>query len=96
MAIFNFPIKPKGDAETLWTWILRLIPQMESFFCAYVHGVTIATSETAVAHGQKYVPNMGIPVARTNVAVWQSKQPDERFCYFTAASSVVIDVKVCR
>lgn len=75
---------------------MRLVQQMESFFVTYVHGVTIATTETSVAHGQKWVPSMGIPLARTNVAVWQSKQPDSRFCYFTAAAPVVIDVKVCR
>lgn len=96
MGILNFPTSPAGDVAKLWEATLELVQQLEGLLFTTIHNVTIVTSETAVAHGKKDTPSVGIPVPRTNVAVWQSSQPDSRCCYFTAASPVVCDIKVLR
>lgn len=96
MAILSFPTRPSGTLGELWNACIDLVHQLESLLFVTIKDQTITTAETAVAHGQSYTPSIGIPVPRTNVAVWQSSQPDEKYCYFTAASPVVVDVKVFR
>lgn len=94
--ILNFPTRPSGDVAELWEATIDLVQQLEGILFTTIKGVTIGTSETAVAHGKKDAPSIGIAIPRTNVAVWQSSQPDSRCCYFTAASSVICDIKVLR
>lgn len=96
MSILNFPTQPGGSVADLWYACMDLVQQLEQSMFVTIKEVTIETTETPVAHGQKFIPSAGAPIARTNVAVWQSSQPDAQFCYFTAASSVVCDVKVFR
>lgn len=75
---------------------MDLVQQLNSSMFVTIKEVTIETIETPVAHGQSFIPSLGVAVPQTNVAVWQSSQPDAQYCYFTAASSVVADVKVFR
>lgn len=96
MGVLSFPTSPNGDVKSLWEATLELVQQLEGMLFTTINGVTIGTAETAVAHGKKDIPSMGIAIPRTNVAVWQSSQPDSVCCYFTAASSVVCDIKVFR
>lgn len=96
MAILNFPTSPGGTLAELWAAFMDLAQQLESALFVTVKEVTIDTTETPVAHGQSFIPSICVPVPQTNVAVWQSSQPDAQYCYFTAASSVVVDVKVFR
>ena len=94
MSVLNFPVKPGGNTAELWGVCMELVQQLESLLFVVIRDVTIETTETPVAHGQNFIPSVGVPLPRTNVAVWQSTPPDERFCYFTAASTAVIDVRV--
>lgn len=96
MAILNFPTAPGGDVKALWNATLDLVQQLEQIMFVTIGGVTIGTSETPVAHGKGFTPSAAIAIPRTNVSVWQSSPPDAKCCYFTAASSVVADVRVFR
>lgn len=96
MGILNVPTKPGGALDELWLWFMRLVQQLDPIIGSTINQVTIAASETPVAHGKSYIPSAGLAIPRTNVAVWQSKQPDAKCCYFTAAAPVVCDVKVFR
>lgn len=96
MAILNFPVKPGGTLVELWNACMDLAQQLSSLLFVSIKEQAVGTSETPIAHGQSFVPSICVPVARANVAVWQSSQPDNRFCYLTAASPVVVDVKVFR
>lgn len=96
MSILNFPTSPSGNIADLWSACMDLVHQLEQSLFVTVKEVTIYTTETPVAHGQAFTPSVAVAIPQTNVAVWQSSQPDAQFCYFTAASSVVCDVKVFR
>ncbi len=96
MSILNVPTSPGGSLADLWATVMDLSQQLEQSLFVTIKEVTIDTTETPVAHGKAFIPSIAVAVPQTNVAVWQSSQPDAQFCYFTAASSVVCDVKVFR
>jgi hypothetical protein len=91
MARFIFPNTPTGTVAQLWDAIWDLLPQLER---RVVKNVTIGTVETPVAHGLKFAPQMGIAYPQADARVWRTRNPDPKFCYFAASSSVVCNVEI--
>lgn len=95
MAAFEFPTTPGGAVEELWKAVLRLLPQLAGRV-SVIRQVSVGTDETPVAHGLGFVPTGVIPLLLANVTVWQPRDPDSRFAYFTASSATTINVAVLR
>ncbi len=90
---FDFPETPGGSLPELWRAVLRLLPQLGGAGST-VRGAYISTSETPVAHGMRFAPAVGIPVATANVAIWETRAPDAKYGYFAAASATTASVRV--
>jgi hypothetical protein len=87
----TFPLKPNGTIAELWQAVLDLIPQLER---GVIRNVSIGTTETAIAHGMTAAPDVVFWAQQSNVTIWRSSAPDERFVYLTASSACVADLKV--
>jgi hypothetical protein len=94
MKVINFPIRPSGDIRELWDSTIDLARQLDDFLSSTLKNVVIHTTETQIAHGKKWTPSIAIPIRITNVAVWQSRPPDSKYCYFTATTECVVDLRV--
>ena len=94
MSILDYPQREPDSIKELHDRLVDLVNQLENSLFAVIRGVTIKATETPVAHGQSSAPKAMLAIPRTNVAVWSSHQPDAKCGYFTAASSVVCDVKI--
>lgn len=92
MADFDFPNTPSGTIAELWRAVKNLLPQIGGRG-AVIRGASIATTETPVAHGMKFAPQMAIPVATSNVAVWETRHPDTKFGYIQSASACTANVR---
>lgn len=96
MGIFTTPTKTDGEVSELWRWFVVLVQELNKFLTPAIKDVVIGTSETAVAHGQSWIPTVAVATPKANATVWQSKASDLKNCYFTASTSVTCDVKVFR
>ena len=98
MRFFRIPQNQEGASAlgALWSVVIDLANDIESFFGVTIHDVQVGTTETVVAHGQRYTPGICIPVARGSWKVYQTRQPDERNCYLAAESAVVCDLRILR
>jgi hypothetical protein len=93
MAELDFPQTPRGTLAELWTACIGLLPQLGRRLVVR-RDVTIATTETAVAHGLPFAPQVAIPVRQANVAVWESRRPDTKYAYLIAASATTANVVI--
>ena len=92
MADFDFPDKPAGTLAELRQAVHVLLPQLGGRGSTS-RGASIATVETPVAHGMKFAPQMGIPVATANATVWETKRPDTKCGYFAASVACTANVR---
>ena len=91
MATLDFPKTPSGTLAELWRAVLDLLPQLER---GTIKDVSIATTETPVAHALGRVPDAVFCTPHSNVTIWRSRAPDTRFVYLTASSACVADLRV--
>lgn len=92
MALFDFPETPGATVAELWRAVVRLLPQLGGKG-AVIRGAAIATVETPVAHGMKFAPQMGVPVATSNAVIWETRRPDTKLGYFAASTACVANVR---
>jgi hypothetical protein len=92
MADFDFPETPTGSLGDLWRAVVRLLPQLGGRG-SVIRGASIGTDETLVAHGMKFAPKMGIPVATSNATVWETRAPDTKLGYFAASTACTANVR---
>lgn len=93
MAELDFPRTPVGTLSELWTAVIGLLPQLGRRPVVR-RDQAIATTETAIAHGLGFAPQVAIPVQHTNVRCWRSREPDAKFVYLIAANPVTVDVVI--
>ena len=93
MATFDFPTTPNGTLGELWRAVLRLLPQVGGKVVVN-RGVSIGTDETPVAHGLRSTPVGAVLVPKSDCRWWQTKDPDAKYVYFAASSTVSSDVVV--
>jgi hypothetical protein len=92
-AELDFPQTPKGTLAELWSAVIGLLPQLARRPVVR-RDYAIATAETAIAHGLPFAPQVAIPVAQANVAVWESRRPDAKYAYLIAASATTANVVI--
>jgi hypothetical protein len=92
MAEFDFPETPSGTLADLWRAVVRLLPQLGGRG-SVIRGAAIGTVETPVAHGMKFAPQMGVPVATSNATVWETRAPDTSLGYFAASTACTANVR---
>ena len=92
MADFDFPETPAATIAELWRAIVRLLPQLGGKG-AVIRGAAIATTETPVAHGMKFAPQMGIAFPTSSATVWETRRPDTKCGYFAASVACTANVR---
>ena len=92
--ILRYPRRQPKDAEEQQAWLVDLVDQLETLLFPVIKGVTIGTSETPVAHGQRGIPKTMLLIPHANATWWETRDPDAKCGYFAASTSVVCDVKV--
>lgn len=95
MAEFDFPRTPGGTIADLWSAILRLLPQLGGKV-TIARDVSVGTTETPVAHGLPFAPLEAIPLPRSDVRAWQTRDPDSKYVYVAASASATMNVAVLR
>lgn len=93
MAELDFPQTPRGTLAELWTAVIGLLPQLGRRPVVR-RDISVATVETAVAHGLPFAPQVAIPVRQGNVSVWESRRPDTKYAYLIAASATTVNVVI--
>ena len=91
MAEFDFPKIQPTTLGDLWRAVVDLLPQLRR---DVRRSITVHAYETAVAHGLPFVPQAAIPMRTANVSAWESKSPDSKNVYLTAASETVVNVEI--
>jgi hypothetical protein len=92
-AELDFPQTPKGTLAELWSAVLALLPQLARRLVVR-RDYAIATTETPIAHGLPFAPQVGLAIPQANVAVWESRRPDARCVYLIAASATTANVVI--
>jgi hypothetical protein len=92
MAEFDFPETPTATLADLWRAVVRLLPQLGGRG-AVIREASIDIVETPVAHGMKFAPQMGIPVATSSATVWETRRPDTKLGYFAASTACTANVR---
>lgn len=93
MAELDFPQTPRGTLPELWSAVIGLLPQLGRRPVVR-RDIAIATTETAIAHGLPFAPQVACPVGQANVAVWESRRPDAKFVFLIAASATTANVVI--
>jgi hypothetical protein len=91
VAEIDFPQRPPETLVELWQWVRALLPQLRR---TVVRTFAVGTTETPLAHGMRFAPQMAHPVPRADVRVWQTQIPDARFVYLAASSACTVDVEI--
>ena len=88
----RFSLAPPKTLLELFERIRELLPQLEP---KVLHDIPVATTETAVAHGLGYTPQVVYPpLPHCLTIVCQERPPDDKNIYLRASVDCVCDVRV--